>query len=111
MRVKAQAVAAGLPEGRATDVVLAVHELAANAVHHGVGAGRLRIWNLAGALNCQVEDGDLLDSSSGPLYPLPVMPGHGLSVARQVADQMRVLSGARGTCATVTFRLPAGRWH
>ena len=52
--VKAHACAAGLPGARAEDVVLAVHELAANAVGHGAGAGRLRIWKLAGSLQCQV---------------------------------------------------------
>jgi anti-sigma regulatory factor (Ser/Thr protein kinase) len=51
--VNAIARQAGLPEARAEDVVLAVHELAANAVSHGSGAGRLRLWNLAGTLQCQ----------------------------------------------------------
>ena len=32
----------------AGDVVLAVHELAANVVCHGGGKGRLRVWHLAG---------------------------------------------------------------
>lgn len=103
--VKAFADQAGLPERRAQDVVIAVHELAANAIHHGAGAGRLRVWKLAGVLHCQVEDGDLLASSEAPLYPLPILPGHGLWVARHVADQLRVLSGARGTWATVSFGL------
>src|SRR6266702_245289 len=56
---------AGFPEGQAEDVVLAVHELAANAVSHGGGAGRLRVWNLAGALYSQVDDGDVM-ASAGP---------------------------------------------
>ncbi len=38
---------AGLSEDRASDVVLAVHELAANAIAHGAGHGRLRLWDLA----------------------------------------------------------------
>ncbi|MGH3419154.1 MAG: ATP-binding protein [Streptosporangiaceae bacterium] len=103
--VKAHACQAGLPEARAEDVVLAVHELAANAVSHGAGAGRLRIWKLAGSLRCQVEDGDPLGSES----PLPSRPGHGLWLVRQVADRMRIRSGARGTRATVAFDLPARR--
>ena len=128
--VKAQACEAGLPEARAEDVVLAVHELAANAVSHGAGAGRLRIWKLAGALQCQVEDGEPLASghpaeppghlgreaagaadASGQTaeHPLPSRPGHGLWLVRQVADRMRILSGARGTRATVAFDLPARR--
>ena len=34
----AYAVEAGMPENRAKDVMLAAHELAANAVRHGAGA-------------------------------------------------------------------------
>ena len=128
--VKVHACAAGLPEARAEDVVLAVHELAANAVSHGAGAGRLRIWELAGSLRCQVEDGEPLASGHpggapdrasseaadaadavGPAlgHPLPSRPGHGLWLVRQVADRMQILSGARGTRATVAFDLPARR--
>ena len=110
--VRAYAGRAGFSEARAEDVVLAVHELAANAVHHGAGAGRLRIWTLAGALHCQVDDGDPRPSRdlTGPQvsHAAPMRPGHGLWVVRQVADRMRVLSGARGTRATVTFNLPRG---
>ena len=126
--VKAHACEAGLPEARAEDVVLAVHELAANAVSHGVGAGRLRIWQLAGSLHCQVEDGEPLasghpgeppdhagraaadaaaDSGPTPGHPLPSRPGHGLWLVRRVADRMRILSGTRGTRVTVAFDLPA----
>jgi anti-sigma regulatory factor (Ser/Thr protein kinase) len=106
--VKLHACKAGLPEDRAEDVVLVVHELAANAVCHGAGAGRLRIWKLAGTLRCQVEDGDPADGPASG-RPLPSRPGHGLWLVRQVADRMRILSGARGTRATVAFDLPAGR--
>lgn len=104
--VKAHARQAGLPDWRVEDVVLAVHELVANAVHHGAGTGRLRIWRLAGTLHCQVEDGDPSAPGHAPTHPLPIVPRHGLWVARQVADQIRVLSGADGTCAAVTFDLP-----
>ena len=55
--VQAHAVQAGLSEDRTSEVVLAVHELAANAVRHGGGVGRLRVWNGAGSLQCQVDDG------------------------------------------------------
>jgi anti-sigma regulatory factor (Ser/Thr protein kinase) len=126
--VGAGARQAGLPEARAQDVVLAVHELAANAVQHGAGGGRLRMSMLAGALRCEVDDGDpgaagdpcgqqadpaaskgagAVDAyGSVPVPSWPNRPGHGLWVVRQVADRMRVLSGARGTRATVTFDLP-----
>jgi anti-sigma regulatory factor (Ser/Thr protein kinase) len=127
--VQAHARHLGLPESRAADVVLAIHELAANAVRHGAGAGRLRIWNQAGALHCQVDD-DGPPASGDPARPADHadrgateaegasgravvvsrqgLPGHGLWVVRQVADQLQVLSGPRGTRAMVTFDLPRG---
>jgi anti-sigma regulatory factor (Ser/Thr protein kinase) len=54
--VLAHAVRAGVPEHRASDVVLAVHELAANTVRHGAGAGRLLIRARPGMLQCQILD-------------------------------------------------------
>jgi anti-sigma regulatory factor (Ser/Thr protein kinase) len=104
--VKAHACDAGLPEDRAEEMVLAVHELAANAVSHGAGAGRLRIWRLAGALRCEVEDGEPLASGSPGGHPWPTSPGHGLWLVRQVADRMRIRCGSRGTWAMIAFTLP-----
>jgi anti-sigma regulatory factor (Ser/Thr protein kinase) len=120
----------GLAGHRVDDMVLAIHELAANAVQHGAGAGRLRIWDLAGALRCQVDDGaSAFDDPGAPQVADPgdieaaeragppvlsmlsawITPGHGLWVVQQVADQLRVTSGPWGTTATATFRpAPAG---
>lgn len=92
------------------DVVLAVHELAANAICHGGGAGRLRMWSLAGALYCQVDDGDLMASAKPDGYPgrallnsLPTEPGHGLWVVQRLADQVQSLSGPGGTSVLIRF--------
>jgi anti-sigma regulatory factor (Ser/Thr protein kinase) len=106
--MRACAGQAGLPEDRVADVVLAVHELAANVLSHGEGKGRLRVWNLAGALHCQVADGDLIasDDPAARTNSLPDLPGHGLWVARRVADRMQTLSGPRGTRVTLTFVPP-----
>jgi anti-sigma regulatory factor (Ser/Thr protein kinase) len=100
---------AGLPDDLAGDVVLAVHELAANVVCHGGGKGRLRVWHLPGALHCQVDDGDLIASAdpAASLDPFPELPGHGLWVARRVANEMQALSGPHGTRVTLVFELPA----
>jgi anti-sigma regulatory factor (Ser/Thr protein kinase) len=116
--VQAHARRAGMAEGRAGEVVLAVHELAANAIRHGAGQGRMRMWHLGTSLRCQVDDagpgggeGDGREepgSADGDLTvtdPWPPAPGHGLWVAREVADQMEVLSGPRGTRAAVIFVL------
>jgi Histidine kinase-like ATPase domain len=53
--VLAHATAAGMPEHRATDVVLAVHELAANAVRHGAGTGRLLMRAEPSIWRCEVR--------------------------------------------------------
>jgi anti-sigma regulatory factor (Ser/Thr protein kinase) len=54
--VLAYAVAAGMLEDRAKDVMLAAHELAANAVRHGAGAGRLQLRAGDGILRVQDDD-------------------------------------------------------
>jgi serine/threonine-protein kinase RsbW len=98
---------AGMPEERTMDVVLAVHELMANAIRHGAGKGRLRIWEAADALHCQVDD----DGAAAPIdrnQPWPVRQGHGLWVVRQVADRMEIITGPAGTRATIAFTLPPG---
>ena len=110
VQLQACAVQAGLGEDRVADVILAVHELAANAVRHGGGAGRLRVWDQAAALYCQVDDGYMQRTAEPEAAPdhaamssLPCQPGHGLWVVRQVADRMRSLSGPRGTSVMIAF--------
>jgi anti-sigma regulatory factor (Ser/Thr protein kinase) len=96
-RVAAFAVTAGMPQDRAMYVTLAVHELAANAVRHGAGSGRLLMHAARGALRCQVSD-------AGPgTGPWPQRPGHGLWIARVVADQVTVSTGPHGSQVTAVF--------
>jgi anti-sigma regulatory factor (Ser/Thr protein kinase) len=123
--VQAHASRVGLSEDRAGEVVLAVHELAANAIAHGAGRGRLQMWDLVGALSCEIVDGGPA-SSGGPASahrsagahgpagahgsppvsdPWPAAHGHGLWLVRQVADELDLRSGPRGTRAVVTFAL------
>ncbi len=92
---------AGLPESRAMDMALAVHELAANAIRHGAGAGRLRIWKLTRELCCQVDDGEVSQAGSS----LFSRPGHGLWLVRRVADRVHVVSGPDGTRVQVAFNV------
>ena len=106
----------GLPGERASEVVLAVHELAANTIAHGAGHGRLRMWDVAGTLSCEVADGgpadrDGLAGRSGGADPWPVVEGHGLWLVRQVADELDLRSGPFGTRAIVTFVMPRPRDH
>jgi anti-sigma regulatory factor (Ser/Thr protein kinase) len=120
--VAAHASEAGIQEGRVRNVVLAVHELAANAVRHGAGQGRLRLWVTADGIRCEVTDagtpaagadgGGPGPGSPGPgspgagspgAAPWPVEHGHGLWLVREIADQVSLESGTSGTVAVVIF--------
>jgi anti-anti-sigma factor len=110
--VAAHATQAGLAPGRADDLVIAVHELAANAVRHGAGHGRLRIWRSEAALLCEISDDGLPDAQDAQKPPdapktWRTEPGHGLSLVRQVADHTSLRSGRNGTSATISFALAA----
>ena len=101
--VREFAAATGMPPGRADDVMMAVHELAANAVRHGAGTGRLRMWPATRTLCCQIEDTGPLEPPDGGAWPL--RPGHGLWLTRELADQMSVSSGPGWSRVTAVFAL------
>jgi anti-sigma regulatory factor (Ser/Thr protein kinase) len=114
--VAAHATQAGLPERRTGDIVLAVHELAANAIRHGAGHGRLRITEHDGAWHCQVTDDGTpcpAPASTGAgaqttrhdvLWPRE--EGHGLWLVHRVADRLHARTGPGGTTVTASFDLP-----
>ena len=99
-RVAACVAVVGVPRDRALDVILAVHELAANAVRHGAGSGRLLMQAAVGKLRCQVTD-------AGPSTgPWPLQQGHGLWIVREVADQFIMSPGPHGSKVTALFGWP-----
>lgn len=104
--VAAHAAAAGLSRSRVYSVVVAAHELAANAVRHGAGRGRLRLWSDGAFLYCQVSDDG--PASSGDQQPAGAAAwrrehGHGLWVVGEVTDQLSIDHGPAGTIATAAF--------
>jgi anti-sigma regulatory factor (Ser/Thr protein kinase) len=107
--VAAAARAAGLSRARVYDVVAAVHELAANAVRHGGGRGRLRVWTEEDLLHCQVSDDGIPVYSARPddRAPWQSEPGHGLWLAREVADHASIDHSPAGTAAIVSFAIRA----
>ena len=117
--VAAHASESGIQDGRVRNVVLAVHELAANAVRHGAGQGRMRLWVTGDGIRCEVTDagtppagangdGDgqdpgSRDAASPGAARWPVEHGHGLWLVREIADQFSLESGPSGTVAVVSF--------
>ncbi len=111
--VQAEAFAVGMPRYRTGDVVLAVHELAANAVRHGGGVGRAQLWVAEGALHCMVSDagrgsgdGHARAGTVAAVRPWLFKPGHGLWLVRGVADQLTAGPGPGGSQVTAVFALP-----
>jgi anti-sigma regulatory factor (Ser/Thr protein kinase) len=97
----------GLDRARAHDLMLAVNELAANSVQHGLGRGVLRIWREADALVCEVRDrGRIDDPLAGRRRPaLKDEGGWGLWVANQVCDLVQLRTGPDGTVVRAFMRL------
>jgi anti-sigma regulatory factor (Ser/Thr protein kinase) len=105
--VAADADGAGLSRQQVYDVVTAAHELAANAVRHGAGHGRLRLWADGRSLHCQVSDDGPADQDAARPDPAAWQReyGHGLWIIDQVADQVSLDRDPAGTTATVTFTI------
>ena len=106
--VAAHAAATGLGPQQVYDVTAAAHELASNAVRHGAGHGRLRLWVSAGSLYCQVRDGGPALASAAPASgqaQWPARHGHGLWIVRQVASQLGIQHGSGGTAVTARFAI------
>ncbi|WP_052809277.1 anti-sigma factor RsbA family regulatory protein [Streptomonospora alba] len=97
---------AGVPRKRLGDLVLAVNELAANAVEHGGGAGTLTLGRRPGWLLCDVADrGTGLHDPLLGYHPAdPLSPrGYGLWITRQLCDYMEISSGAHGSRIRLHF--------
>jgi anti-sigma regulatory factor (Ser/Thr protein kinase) len=94
-----QARAAGLDAARVSDVVLAVSEIAANALGHTVGGGVVRSWCTGDELLCQIEDnGHITDPLAGRRrQPADSRGGHGLWLVNLVCDLVERRTSAAGT--------------
>lgn len=90
------------------DTVLVAHELSSNAVRHGGGSGRLRLWRDGDRLYCEISDagqGMADPSHTGTSRPSPSVPGgRGLWIARQLAE-VAIETGPEGTTVTAVLSL------
>jgi anti-sigma regulatory factor (Ser/Thr protein kinase) len=98
-----RASACGLGAARTEDLVLAVHELAANSVRHGGGHGKCRLWRDEAGLVCEIsDDGWITDPSAGHRRPAVGQPGgRGLWLVNELCDRMDLRSSPAGTVVTV----------
>jgi anti-anti-sigma factor len=97
--VEAQAVKAGLSAPRASDLVIAASEVAANTLRHTSGEGVVRIWAQGGEVICEFCDSGIIGNPhAGLTRPEdPVNGGLGLWVVRKVCDGVDIETGSGGT--------------
>ena len=106
------AAAAGLAGQALDDFVLAVNELATNAVRHGGGTGVLTLWRTGrGELACEISDGGTgIPASRLAEHDRPAPSatgGWGLWLARRLCDDVAIETGNGGTVVRVTTRIGA----
>jgi anti-sigma regulatory factor (Ser/Thr protein kinase) len=96
--VEQAVLAADYQLARAEDVVLAVNEVATNAVEHGGQDAELCLWT-GDELVCEVHDrGVLGDPLPGLQAPHPSHPkGRGVWIARQLCDTLHIWADEAGT--------------
>ncbi|HKS98639.1 MAG TPA: ATP-binding protein [Rugosimonospora sp.] len=100
----------GLSGERLDLLVVVAHELASNAVRHGGGQGRLRLWRADGSVYCQVSDDgpgmpDPEPDGWGRPPPVSVEGGRGLYFVHTLADGVTVHNGDTGAVVTARFRV------
>jgi anti-sigma regulatory factor (Ser/Thr protein kinase) len=105
--VRRHAEAAGLPDTRRADLVLAATEVAANSIRHGGGHGRLRVWREPDALVCEMHDAGAIDQ---PLVgrlppPGPQTGGYGLWLVNQLCDLVQLRTFPDGNVVRVHMRV------
>jgi anti-sigma regulatory factor (Ser/Thr protein kinase) len=103
----AWAARAGLAPDGADDFVIAVHEIAVNAVRYGSPAARL-LLRVAGRTVAEAEIRD-----SGRWRPAPAAApadgrpgGRGLALARRICDEVEIQTSRGGTTVRLRMSLP-----
>ena len=103
----AEAERSGLSSRRTHDLVLAVHEIAANSVRHGGGRGVLRIWLEADTLICDIRDSGRIAVQPlvGRVRPtLNQTSGWGLWLANQLCDLVQLRELPHGSVVRLHLR-------
>jgi anti-sigma regulatory factor (Ser/Thr protein kinase) len=106
--VVAHASSLGAPPVQVEGLLIVASELATNAIRHGGGGGRLRLWRNHTRLHLEVSDDGpgLADPMVGSKPPGPMAAGgRGMWICRQLADDLHITNGPGGTTITATLDL------
>jgi anti-sigma regulatory factor (Ser/Thr protein kinase) len=101
------AARAGLDAARVSDLVIAVNEIATNAVLYGSPQARLLLHAPGGLVVAEIRDkGNWQRETTQPSSEVAAA-GHGglgLPVTRQICEQVRIRAGTGGTVVTLKMR-------
>ena len=89
--------------------MIAVSEIAANAVRYGSPAARLLLRVAGGAAQPEVRDSLCWRPAAGAVSGNGRSGGRGLALARLVCDGVGIRAGAGGTTMILRMNLPARR--
>jgi serine/threonine-protein kinase RsbW len=107
-RAASWALQAGMAAHVADDFVIAVNEIATNAVRHGSPQATLRLWVHGHAAMAEIHDQGTWPAAMGSAV-LPRRPaergGMGLEVARMVCDGLQIKATASGTSVLLRMTL------
>ncbi|WP_067177155.1 ATP-binding protein [Microtetraspora niveoalba] len=102
-----QARSQGMREDAVGDFVVALNEVATNAVTHGAEEARLRLWGDRDALVVDIHDEGREWRPEGPpgraAPPENATRGMGLWVARKLSTDICIETGSNGTTVTMRF--------
>lgn len=101
-RLAPELLAAGLGEAKSLEMLLAVTEIATNAVVHGRGIEEVRVGRAHGRFVCEIVDRGpgFDDPTAGYLVPRDGI-GSGLWVARQLTWRIELFQSSRGFAARI----------
>ena len=104
--VEQHALVAGLDPQRASELVLAAHEVATNSVRYGGGGAVMRIWSELDAVVCEVRDrGQLENPLAGRERPgSHDLGGRGLWMANQLCDLVQLRAADDGNVIRLYMR-------
>ncbi|MBB2913022.1 anti-sigma regulatory factor (Ser/Thr protein kinase) [Streptosporangium becharense] len=106
----AHAVRSGMSQERLADFLVAVNEVATNAVTHGHATAKavLRMWTVGRTLVVEIRDEGHWEPETTPGETPPgpyATSGMGLWVARMVSSDIRFTTGASGTSIVMSFKV------
>ncbi|MEV5411850.1 ATP-binding protein [Thermopolyspora sp. NPDC052614] len=106
--VAARARGAGIGEDALGDLLVAVNEVATNAVTHGGADARLRVWRTSGLFVIEVHDDGHWVPETPPGRTPPgdsATSGMGLWVSSLLSEVIYFDHGPQGTTVTMGFRI------